>query len=103
MRRWIIYLFLLGVIGAPLFAGQAAQAQAQQHSSSARLELVLTYTASRANFVPGTSFWMQGGDAEVAGRIGHGFSAVGSFAGMHAGPGTSGIPLSMMVESFGPR
>ena len=105
MRRWIVYVFLFGVIGTQLFAVRAAQAQvqAQQPSSAGRLELAFTYTASRANFVPGTAFWMQGGGAEVAVRAGHGFSAVGSIAGMHAGPATSGVPLSMMVESFGPR
>ena len=103
MRRWTIHAFLFGVMGTLLFAAQAAPAQAKQPPSAGRLELAVTYTASRANFVPSKPFWMQGGGAEIVGHAGHGFSAVGSIIGMHSGPSPSGVPLSMMVETFGPR
>jgi hypothetical protein len=94
-------------IAAFLFATSllAAQDLRAQHTSVAgRVEFAATYSASRSNVTDGSSFWAQGGSAEVGIDLVHHFSVVGNLNGVHSGnAATSNAPFSLITYTFGPR
>src|SRR5258708_38672691 len=97
MPTRISHVFLLITI---LFVAGAVEAQQQPVGE---IDLAVTYTASRANLTTNPSFWMQGGSAELAGQLWRGLAGVANITGLHTGGGTSGVPLSIVTDTFGPR
>src|ERR1700743_2181176 len=83
----------------------AAVPLAQQPvKATPHFEAAVTYDLSGANLTTGSSFWMQGGGASLAGNITHHFSAVAELSGLHSGSiSGSQVPLSLVNAVFGPR
>jgi hypothetical protein len=99
MRRSIIRPML----AAALFS-LAMRAQAQQRSLVGQVDFGITYAAGYSNYVPTTTFWMQGGSIELAGHIPHGLAVVADITGLHeGGSGSSGVPINLVTDTFGPR
>jgi outer membrane immunogenic protein len=99
MRRSIIRPML----AAALFS-LAMRAQAQQRSMVGQVDFGITYAAGYSNYVPTTTFWMQGGSIELAGHIPHGLAVVADITGLHeGGSGSSGVPINLVTDTFGPR
>jgi hypothetical protein len=70
-----------------------------------RLDLAATYSAERSlKANTSQNFWMQGGSIELGANVGRGWGIAANVTGTHAGSiGTSGIPLSLVTATFGPR
>lgn len=94
---WRLF-FLILVLSVPL-------AQAQQTAArSERIDLALTYDADQTNLINGSSFWMQGGSAQVAAALPHGLGVVAGVTGLHAGSiSPSHVPLNLLTVAVGPR
>jgi hypothetical protein len=92
-------------LAAPLTAQDASSAAKQEHSAAAgNLDLAVAYNATRSNMTSGSSFWLQGGSAEIAGRVDRCLGAVADIAGMHAANiNSSGAGLDLIAATFGPR
>jgi hypothetical protein len=70
-----------------------------------RLDLSVTYIGERS-LTANTSenFWMQGGSIELGANVWRGWGIAADVTGVHAGSiGTSGVPLSLVKTTFGPR
>jgi hypothetical protein len=76
-----------------------------QESQPTRLDLSVTYIGDhslKAN--TSQNFWVQGGSIELGARVGRGLGIAANVTGVHAGSiGTSGLPLSQVTATFGPR
>jgi hypothetical protein len=83
----------------------AGTSSLQAQSSQNKLDLAVTYTAEhslKAN--TSQNFWMQGGSVELGANVWHGLGIAARVTGTHAGSiGTSGVPLSLVTVTFGPR
>ena len=83
----------------------AGTSSLQAQSSQNKLDLAVTYTAEhslKAN--TSQNFWMQGASVELGAIVLHGLGIAASVSGTHAGSiGTSGVPLSLVTVTFGPR
>jgi peptidoglycan-associated lipoprotein len=55
-----------------------------------------------SNLTTSSSFWLQGGAAEVNMRIFRGLGATASVMGVHTGNSGGGVPVSLIAETFGP-
>lgn len=79
----------------------AAPIMAQQP----RLDLGVTYIAERSlRADTGENFWMQGGAIELGTNVWRGWGIAADVSETHANSiGTSGIPLSLVTATFGPR
>jgi len=98
--------FLLLV--APLFlmpVNLKAQAVATGSTSGHQeVDLAVTYTAQYSNLVSDPTFWHQGGSIELSAQVYHGFGAAANIAGTQIGnAANSGVGLSMVTATFGPR
>jgi hypothetical protein len=70
-----------------------------------RLDLSVTY-AGEHSLKANTSqnFWLQGGSIELGANVWRGWGIAADVTGTHAGSiGTSGVPLSLVTVTFGPR
>lgn len=76
-----------------------------QESQPARLDLSVTYVGERSlKANTSQNFWIQGGSIELGARVGRGWGIAADVTGVHAGSiGTSGLPLSQVITTFGPR
>ncbi len=86
-----------------LLAGSVSlEAQTQQPG---RLDLAVTYTGERSlKANTGENFWMQGGSIQMGANVWHGWGVAADVTGTHAGSiGSSGVPVSLVTTSFGPR
>jgi peptidoglycan-associated lipoprotein len=90
------------VAGALFAAGAAAQSAAPATRPSGRVSLALTYDVQGSNLTTSSSFWLQGGAAEVNMRIFRGLGATASVLGVHTGNSGGGVPVSLIAETFGP-
>jgi outer membrane immunogenic protein len=100
MQRFIRSLLLAGVVtGAAL----AVQGQATQAPTSLEVDLALTYSAQRGNSVPGDFFWQQGGTLELSAEAYRGFGIAASIGGHHTGNIGTGVGLTTVTTTFGPR
>lgn len=99
MRQSIIR-FLLIAATLPV----ALAARAEQRPLVGQLDLGITYAAGHANYVPGSTFWTQGGSVELVGHVSHGFAAVADITGLHGGSSSSSTaPVNLVTDTFGPR
>jgi hypothetical protein len=92
--RIALYMFLLSGTGHLL-----AQRQ------SAKLDLSVTYIGERSlKASTSQNFWMQGGSIELGANVWRGWGIAANVTGTHTGSiGTSGLPLSLVTTTFGPR
>lgn len=98
--------FLL--LAAPLFlATISLRAQAVATSSTPghqEVDLAVTYTAQYSNLVSDPTFWHQGGSIELSTQTYRGFGIAANIAGTQIGnAANSGVGLSMVTATFGPR
>jgi hypothetical protein len=90
-------LYILLLTGSGLLQAQEPQ--------PARLDLSATYVAERSlKANTSQNFWMEGGSIELGANISHGWGIAADVIGTHAGSiGTSGLALSQVTTTFGPR
>jgi hypothetical protein len=87
------------LVGFCMVAAPGAWGQARSS-----LEVAITYDASRANIVPGDTFWMRGGSVQIHGRFWRGLGVVADVAGLHtANANGAGEGLDLVTATFGPR
>jgi len=102
LRSW--YFLLLAV---PLLLNVSLRAQAVATGSTTghqEVDLAVTYTAQHSNLVSDPTFWHQGGSIELSAQVYHGFGATANIAGTQIGnAANSGVGLSMVTATFGPR
>jgi len=69
------------------------------------LDLSVTYIGERSlKANTSENFWMQGGSIELGANVWRGWGIAADVTGVHAGSiGTSGLPLSLVTTTFGPR
>ena len=70
-----------------------------------RVDLAVTYLGLYSLKVNSTQrFWSQGGAVELGTNVCHGFGIAANVTGTHASSiGNSGVPLSLVTATFGPR
>lgn len=83
----------------------AGTSSLQAQFSPNQLDLAATYTAERSlKSNTSQNFWMQGGSIELGANVWHGWGIGANVTGTHTGSiGTSGVPLSLVTVTFGPR
>ena len=69
------------------------------------IDVSVTYIAQRSLRASTTQkFWLEGGSAELGLNLWHGFGAAANFTDGHTGSiGSSGVPLTLLTATFGPR
>ena len=84
-------------VGALLFGASSLGAQ--------QLDVAVTYAAQRSlKASTNQNFWMSGGSIELGMNMWKGWGLAADLTGTHTGSiGTSGIPLSLVTTTFGPR
>lgn len=100
--------FVAAVVRVGVLIGVAvllpAGLRAEQMDTHPELDLAFTYTAQRSNLTAGSSFWAQGGSAELSATVYHGFGLAANVSGTHSGSiSSSGVGLTMVTTTFGPR
>jgi hypothetical protein len=99
-----LHVVRLSIVALPvLLLGAAVTLSAQQQAP--KLDLAVTCISQRSIEV-GTnpSFWTQGGSMELGSDVWKGFGIAADVTGTHAASiGTSGIPVSLVTVTFGPR
>jgi hypothetical protein len=70
-----------------------------------KLDLSITYIAERSLKANASqNFWMHGGSVELGTNLWRGWGPVADVTGVHTGSiGASGVPLSLVTMTFGPR
>lgn len=70
-----------------------------------RVDLGVTYVAEHSlRAATNQSFWMQGGAIELGANVWRGWGVAADIAGTHTGSiASSGVPLSLVTATFGPR
>jgi len=66
------------------------------------LSLALTFDSAGANITTSNSFWLTGGSAELNASLVRGFGLTASITGLHTGNSGSGVPVNLIIETFGP-
>jgi opacity protein-like surface antigen len=76
-----------------------------QASPSRRLDLSITYIAEHSlKAQTSQNFWIQGGSIELGANVWRGWGIAANVTGTHTGSiGSSGLPLSLVTTTFGPR
>jgi opacity protein-like surface antigen len=76
-----------------------------QERSPGRVDLSVTYVGERSlKANTSQNFWMQGGSIELGANVWRGWGIAAEVTGTHAGSiGSSGIPLTVVTATFGPR
>jgi hypothetical protein len=96
--------FLLLAASLLTTSGLMAQAPATSSLGHSEVDLAVTYTAQHSNLVSNPTFWQQGGSVELSAQIYHGWGAAANITGTNVGSAAdSGIGLSMVTATFGPR
>ena len=93
--RIVFCILLLAATG--LAHGQAAQRPSGDFAA--------TFISQRSlNAETGQNFWMEGGSAEFGVNFSHGWGVAADYTGTHTGAvGSSNVPLTLSVVTFGPR
>lgn len=101
LTRWLINTT---VTFAALF-GSALFAQVSAAPAPLRTDVEVGYVAQRSlRAASGQNFWMAGGSAEAGSALWHGLGPAVNVSGAHADSvGTSGVPLSLITVTAGPR
>jgi len=100
-------LFIAVAIWLVATSGLSAQAAKEPNAPFAppsRLEVAVTYSATRSDVVGGSSFWMQGGAVQAHSQFYRGWGVVADVAGLHEGNiQSSGVGVDVVTATFGPR
>ncbi len=96
--------FICGiVVGALLFMPGGLRAQQRRgHAARPNLNLALTYNAQRGVATAGSSFWAQGGSAELTATFYRGLGMTADVTGSHAGSIGPRVGLTLVTATFGP-
>lgn len=85
-------------------SGLRAQATKSNTLSHREVDLAVTYTVQHSNLVSTPTFWQQGGSVELSAQAYRGWGAAANITGTHVGSAAnSGVGLSMVTTTFGPR
>ena len=105
MRNWIGCALLLGSLWATASRAQSVPRPASASpDSKGSLDVAIEYSAAHANGSGKVPFWLQGGSAQLEGRIWRGLGAVADITGEHAANiNSTGVNLDMVIATFGPR
>ncbi|GGA80053.1 hypothetical protein GCM10011507_34130 [Edaphobacter acidisoli] len=99
MKIWT-GLVVVSLLGVAVGAG----AQSKPASANGVISASVSYNAMHAGGGAGSSsFWTQGGGAEVAGTLADGFGAVANVTGLHTANAGHGVPVNLVAATFGPR
>ena len=95
-------------VGAAIMSSLAwAQTTATQtvaRPQRPQLDLAITFTADRTNPVAGNNQWLTGGSIELGADAWHGLGIAAKVTGVTTGQiGTQGVPLNLVLVTFGPR
>lgn len=92
------------VVGVLLLLPAGLSAQQQRgHGTQPELDLAMTYSTQRGMTTDGSSFWPQGGSAELTATFYHGLGVAADVTGTHSGSiGSSGVGLTLVTATFGP-
>ena len=86
------------------FALESREAPAQTREQLSNFEVALTYSPLLANVTTSKTFWMQGADAQIHGRVWRDLGIVGDVVGFHTGNvNDSHIGLDLFAYTAGPR
>ncbi len=74
-------------------------------AQSQRVDLGVSFTAARSlKAASGQNFWMEGGSIELGTNVWKGFGIAANIGGVRTiSIGTSGVSLSLVASTFGPR
>jgi peptidoglycan-associated lipoprotein len=113
MRKYLMCTFFWKtlLIGAAIWfisaTGLTAQTPGEAKAPSAapsRIDFAFAYSADRSNVVGGSSFWMQGGSAQMHLLFYRALGLVIDFSGWHAGNiQSSGVGLDLVTSTSGLR
>jgi len=83
---------------------QSSKRQNAQLPDNPALDVAVTYSATFSDLITTSSFWMQGGSAQIHGRFYRGLGSVADIAGMHiANINSTGVGLDLVTATFGLR
>jgi len=91
---------LAGLVAA---ASPGAAQSAAAANTDRGVSFAITYSESGSNLVSSNRFWLEGGGAELATSSWHGFGVAASVVGLHTSNSGSGVPVNLVVTTFGPR
>ena len=94
-RRLLVLLIAVALTGAVARAQTIAP-----HRDG--VSLAITYDTLGSNLTNASRFWMQGGAAELTRGFFHGFGTTASVLGLHTANSGGGVPVNMVVATFGP-
>jgi outer membrane immunogenic protein len=99
--RTPVFALLVGLA----LAGAPLRAQGTAKDEVPKLDLAVSFTAERSIKANTTQdFWLEGGSIELGANVWHGVGIAASIRGTHSGSiGSSGIPISLVTVTFGPR
>jgi len=66
------------------------------------LTLALTFNSVGANITTANSFWLTGGSAELNASLVRGLGLTASITGLHTSNSGGGVPVNLIIETFGP-
>jgi hypothetical protein len=93
-------LVLFAAVG---FLGTAALAQGTANDPHrGGVSLAFSYDTLGSSLTNTNRFWMQGGAAELSGSFFRGFGATASVLGLHTANSGSGVPVNLVIATFGP-
>lgn len=100
VSRYLL-LFAAPLLMTTALGAQTAAASSPDHRE---VDLALTYTVQHSNLVSTPTFWQQGGSVELSAQAYRGWGAAANITGTHVGSAAnSGVGLSMVTTTFGPR
>ena len=103
MRSLLQHLVFI-LAGSALAAASSAAAQtASATPSNNGVSFAVTYSAGGSNLVSSNRFWLEGGGAELATSSWHGLGVAASVVGLHTSNSSDGVPINLVVTTFGPR
>jgi hypothetical protein len=96
--------FLLLAASLLTTSGLMAQAPSTASPRHCEVDLAVTYTVQHSNLVSNPTFWQQGGSVELSAQVYRGWGAAANITGTNVGSAAdSGVGLSMVTATFGPR
>ena len=104
MSHRIVTAALVAALGAGVMSGRAV-AQAAVAASGQNIDASVSYVSMRSLKAASTeNFWMQGGSVALGMPVWRNLSVAGNLTGTHASSiGSSGVPLSLITVTAGPR
>jgi hypothetical protein len=87
------------LLAASLLVPACLKAQIDHHE----VNLAVTYSEQYSNLVSTPTFWHSGGSIELSAQLRHGFGVAVNVAGTQTDNAGSGIGLTLVTATFGPR